>query len=111
MERAPVKYETYVAIAILANFVRLMALRDNKMARHLAEPALRHHDWLFHDRNNYGFVRNYMLQASMWIDPQWSAEQTRLLDQELSSDNDARPLELRSGLLEATSEIMDALER
>ena len=104
------KYETYVAIAILANFVRLMALRDNKMARHLAEPALRH-DWLFHDRNNYGFVRNYMLQASMWIDPQWSAEQTRLLDQELSSDNDARPLELRSGLLEATSEIMDALER
>jgi hypothetical protein len=111
MNRAPESYDEHTNLFVLCNLIRVLAIGDAELARKIIEPALRHHDWLFDGLNRDANRGNIVLHTALWIDPEWAVEETRRLSSELSSDDSAAPLELRSGVIENAATLSDALKK
>ena len=105
IEHAPAKINSYQLNMVFANLVKMVAVRDAKVAQQILEPAFENGAWRYGDPQWSAFEGNHLLKACAWIDPKFAAEKATELSEQFSGDAPVRKLQLLTSVIDEMNSI------
>lgn len=105
IEHAPRKIDSTQLNSVFANMVKMVAVRDPKLARQILEPAFENGAWRYGDPTWSAFSTNSLLQACAWIDPEFAGQQAIKMAKQYAGDDPVRELQLLTTVIDELNSI------
>ena len=105
IEHAPTKINSFQLNGVFASLVKMLAIREPKLARKILDPAFENGAWRYGDPQWSAFENNWLLQAYAWIDPEIASQKAVELSEVYSQDDPVRELQLLTLVIDELNSI------